>query len=62
MKTLNILFKAPTFRDVVLRELAQANMEKLTAETVRDHANSVVKYNNSRISRLQAHLNELELE
>lgn len=48
--------REPTPLEMVSRELAQAHLEKLEAETAVDYAQSIVDYNNVRISRLNAHL------
>jgi len=49
-------FRALTPLEVVTRELAEASLQKLEAETAVDYAKSVVDYNNARINRLEAHL------
>ena len=49
-------FRALTPMEVVCRELAEASLQKLEAETAVDYAKSVVDYNNARISRLEAYL------
>jgi hypothetical protein len=48
--------REPTPLEMVSRELAQAHLEKLEAETAVDYAQSIVDYNNVRIARLNAHL------
>ena len=48
--------REPTPLEMVSRELAQAHMEKLEAETAVDYAQSIVDYNDVRIARLNAHL------
>lgn len=48
--------REPTPLEVISRELAQAHLEKLEAETAVDYAQSIVDYNNVRIARLNAHL------
>ena len=58
MKILKKIFRRLTFREVIQREISQAEMERLTAETVRDHADSVVMYNTSRLYRLRERLTE----
>ena len=52
------LLRRPTLGQAVATELAQAEREKLEAETAREFADSVVKYNDLRIRRLKAYLNE----
>ena len=49
-------FRVLTPLEVVTRELAEASLQKLEAETAVDYAKSVVDYNNARINRLEAHL------
>jgi len=49
-------FRALTPLEVVTRELAEASLQKLEAETAVDYAKSVVDYNNARIKPLEAHL------
>lgn len=48
--------REPTPLEMVSRELAQAHLEKLEAETAVDYAQSIVDYNNVRIARLNMHL------
>lgn len=49
-------YRQPTPLEVVTKELAQAHLAKLEAETAVDYAKSIVDYNNARIKRLEAHL------
>ena len=51
-------FKRPTPLELIAEELADAHMEKLSAETAVEYAQSVVDYNMTRISRLNARLEE----
>lgn len=46
------LFRQPTRWEVITKELAEANLAKLEAETAADYATSVVAYNDARIVRL----------
>ena len=48
--------REPTPLEVISRELAQAHLEKLEAETAVDYAQSIVDYNTVRIARLNMHL------
>lgn len=48
--------REPTPLEMVSRELAQAHLEKLEAETAVDYAQSIVDYNTVRIARLNMHL------
>lgn len=52
------LLRRPTLGQTVAAELAEAERGKLEAETAREYADSVVKYNDLRIRRLKAYLNE----
>ena len=51
-------FKKPSPLEVIARELAQAHLEKLEAETAVEYAQSIVDYNLKRIERLNARLEE----
>lgn len=46
------LFRQPTRWEVVTKELSEAHLAKLEAETAVDYATSVVSYNDARITRL----------
>jgi hypothetical protein len=49
-------FRRPTPLEVVAKELAIAHLCKLEAETAVDYAVSVVRYNDTRIKRLEQHI------
>ena len=49
-------FRRPTPLEVIAAELANAQLAKLEAETAVDYAVSVVRYNDTRITRLSKHL------
>jgi hypothetical protein len=51
-------FKKPTPLEMIAAELADAHMEKLSAETAVEYAQSIVDYNVNRITRLNARLEE----
>jgi hypothetical protein len=51
-------FKRPTPLEMIAEELADANTEKLSAETAVEYAQSVVDYNVTRINRLNLRLDE----
>lgn len=53
--TLTALWRKPTHMELVARELDQAYKDKLEAETHRDYAQSLVNYNNDRITRLKGY-------
>ena len=48
-------FRSLGIRELIARELAEAQRAKLEAESARDYAISIVKYNDMRITRLQAY-------
>jgi len=59
MKLLDLFkekFREPMPLEVVTRELAEATLEKLEAETAVDWAQSVVSYNRVRIERLNEYI------
>ena len=49
-------FRDPTPLEVIGRELAEARLEMLQAETAVDYAESIVMYNKVRIERLNQHI------
>ena len=51
-------FKRPTPLEMIATELADAHMEKLTAETAVEYAQSIVDYNVVRITRLNSRMDE----
>ena len=51
-------FKKPTPLEMIAGELAHAHLEKLEAETAVEYAQSIVDYNMTRITRLNARLEE----
>jgi hypothetical protein len=51
-------FKKPSPLEMIAAELADAHLEKLNAETAVEYAQSVVDYNVTRITRLNARLEE----
>ena len=65
MKLLDLFkekFREPTPLEVVSRELAEATLEKLEAETAVDWAQSVVSYNRVRIERLNEYIDSYSKE
>jgi hypothetical protein len=59
MKLLDLIkerFRDPTPLEVIGRELAEAQLEMLQAETAVDYAESIVMYNKVRIERLNQHI------
>lgn len=53
------LFRKQSLAQVVLSELEEAKRAKLTAESGKDYAESLVSYNDNRIKRLTLRLDEL---
>jgi len=54
MNTILELFKTPTARNLAVRELEEAQREHLQACSALEYAKAVVDYNASRITRLEA--------
>ena len=52
--------KPKTELEIVQKELHEANLSKLQAETALEYATSVVSYNNARIARLKERIAKLE--
>ena len=50
-------WRTPTPLEVIAKELASAHLCKLEAETAVDYAVSIVRYNDTRIKRLEQHIN-----
>ena len=55
-------FRKPTPLELIAAELAEAHIEKLTAETAVEYAQSIVDYNVTRIKRLNKHLDDYKGE
>ncbi len=51
------LFRQPTAPELVLRELSEARLAKLEAQTAVDYATAIVAYNDARIARLVEYMN-----
>jgi hypothetical protein len=56
------LVKPRTIREVIFKELQEAQLRKLDAESAVEYAVSVVQYNEKRIKRLEERLNHHEDE
>jgi len=54
--TVKKMFRQPTPVEMALRELQEARLARLEAQSAVDFARSVVDYNNARIIRLEAFL------
>ena len=51
-------FKKPTPLEMIAAELTDAHLEKLSAETAVEYAQSIVDYNVTRIERLNKRMEE----
>ena len=51
--------RARTRREILLKELKEAYLSKLNAETALEYAESVLNYNEARISRINKRLADL---
>ena len=54
------VFRRITPAEVAARELAEAELSMLQAQTAREYAESVMSYNQARITRLRKYLATLE--
>ena len=52
------LLRAKTIHEVIAKELREAHLKKLEAESGVEYAMSIVQYNEKRIKRLEARLLE----
>jgi hypothetical protein len=52
--------RQPTHMELVNKELEEAKVEKLEAETAVEYAQSIVQYNTKRIDRLNIYIAEKE--
>ena len=50
--------RARTIHEVIAKELQEAHLRKLEAETAAEYANAAIQYNEQRITRLQKQLLE----
>jgi hypothetical protein len=53
------LLRARTRREILLKELKEAYLSKLNAETALEYAESVLQYNEARIARINKRLADL---
>ena len=51
--------RARTRREILLKELKEAYLSKLSAETALEYAESILQYNESRIARINKRLADL---
>ena len=52
------LFKPKTINEIIAKELREAHLKKLEAESAVEYARSIVTYNEQRIERLEKRLYE----
>ena len=52
--------RQPTHMEMVNKELEEAKLEKLEAETAVEYAQSIVQYNTKRIDRLNTYITDKE--
>ena len=60
VKYLKDLVKPKTIREIILKEIREAQLRKLEAESGVEYAVSVVQYNEKRIKRLEERLQHYE--
>jgi len=58
LQLLKHIFAKPTPLELATEELAQAERAKLEAETGREYAEALVKYNAARITRLRKYISK----
>lgn len=58
IKYVKELMRAKTIHEVIAKELHEAHLRKLEAETAAEYANAAIQYNEQRIARLTARLME----
>lgn len=57
-KYIKELFKPKTINEIIAKELREAHLKKLEAESAVEYAMSVVEYNEQRIKRLDKRLTQ----
>lgn len=62
IKYVKELMRARTIHEVIAKELHEAHLRKLEAETAAEYADTAIKYNERRIARLKARLMEHTVE
>jgi len=58
IKYIKELMRAKTIHEVIAKELHEAHLRKLEAETAAEYAHAAIQYNEQRIARLTARLTE----
>jgi hypothetical protein len=56
IKYVKDILRARTIHEVIAKELHEAHLRKLEAETAAEYANATMQYNEERIKRLEARL------
>jgi hypothetical protein len=51
-----VILRARTIYEVIAKELQEAHLRKLEAETATEYAHAAIQYNDERIKRLEARL------
>ena len=62
IKYIKDVFKAKTVHEIIAKELHEAHLRKLEAETAAEYARAAIQYNEARITRLQKRLTEHTVE
>lgn len=60
LKFIGDFVRQPTQMEMVNKELEEAKLEKLEAETAVEYAQSIVQYNTKRIDRLNTYITDKE--
>lgn len=58
IKYIKDIIRARTIYEVIAKELQEAHLRKLEAETAAEYARAAIQYNDARIARLQKRLLE----
>jgi hypothetical protein len=58
IKFLKDLFRPRTIREIIAKEIKEAHLRKLEAESATEYARSLAQYNEQRVIRLQKRLTE----
>ena len=58
IKYIKDIMRARTIHEVIAKELQEAHLRKLEAETAAEYADAAIKYNDRRIERLKQRLFE----
>ena len=58
IKYVKDIMRARTIHEIIAKELQEAHLRKLEAETAAEYANAAIRYNEQRIFRLQKQLTE----